>query len=209
MSLREALARHRLLPVLTVSGADAGRSVAEALAAGGLPVAEVTLRVEGALEALAAMAGRGDLLVGAGTVTTSAQVDAVVDAGAAFVVSPGFAPEVAERCRDRGVEHLPGVATPSEVMRALAHGLRTLKLFPAGLLGGPAAVRALAAPFPEVTFVPTGGVGAEQVGDYLADPAVTAVGGSWMVPAASVHEGRWDDIERRVRRAVELAGEPS
>jgi 2-dehydro-3-deoxyphosphogluconate aldolase/(4S)-4-hydroxy-2-oxoglutarate aldolase len=167
-------------------------------------VAEITLRADGALEALAAAATE-ELLVGAGTVVNAAQVDAVVDAGAAFVVSPGLSADVVERCRERGVDVLPGVATASEVMRAIAWELRVLKLFPAEVLGGLAAVRALAAPFRDVAFLPTGGVRPAQVRGYHAEPAVCAVGGSWMAPPEAIAAHRWDDIEIRVAQAVQLA----
>ena len=203
--LTEILGQHRVVPVLTVAGAEPGRRLGAALLRGGLPVAEVTLRVDGALDALAAMASTEGLLVGAGTVTTPAQVDAVVEAGAGFVVSPGLSDEVVHRCRDHAIAVLPGVATASEIMQALGRGISTVKLFPANLLGGPAGVRALAAPFPALRFVPTGGVGPDQLPEYLSHPAVLAVGGSWMAPADLVAAGRWDEIEIRVAQAVELS----
>lgn len=196
------LARHRLLPVLTVSGAEDGERLGRALVAGGLPLAEVTLRVHGALDALSALAASGSVTVGAGTVLTAAQVDAAVEAGAQFVVSPGLDVDVVRRCRELAVPVLPGVATPTEMMRALAAGIQTVKLFPADLLGGPAAVRAFAAPFPELRFVPTGGVRAEHASTYLSQPAVAAVGGSWVAPPDLVADGNWDEIIRRTREAV-------
>lgn len=208
-ALAEQLAAHRVVPVLTVSGAEGGRRLGAALLAGGLPLAEVTLRAPGSLEALAAMAAEGGVLVGAGTVTTASQVDAVVEAGAAFVVSPGLDDGVVERCRDLRVGVLPGVATPSEIMRALAMGIDIVKLFPAGLLGGPAGVGALSAPFPGLSFVPTGGVGVEQLSAYLSHPAVPAVGGSWMAPADLVAQGHWQEIETRVAHAVRRAHDVS
>ncbi len=139
--------------------------------------------------------------------TTAAQVEAVVDAGARFVVSPGLSDAVVARCADLGVPALPGVATASEVMRALDAGLRTVKLFPAARLGGPAGLRALAAPFPGLRFVPTGGIGADDLAGWLAEPAVVAVGGSWMVAADLLAAGRWDEVERRAAQAVRTARE--
>jgi 2-dehydro-3-deoxyphosphogluconate aldolase/(4S)-4-hydroxy-2-oxoglutarate aldolase len=198
------LARHRLLPVLTVSGAERGERLGQALVDGGLPLAEVTLRVEGALDALESLASIDGMTVGAGTVLDAAQVDLAVDAGAAFVVSPGLDMDVVRRCRQREVLVLPGVATATEMTRALAEGLRTVKLFPAGLLGGPAAVHAFAAPFPDLRFVPTGGVRAENLATYLEHPAVPAVGGSWLAPGHLVAEGAWNDITRRTREAVRI-----
>jgi 2-dehydro-3-deoxyphosphogluconate aldolase / (4S)-4-hydroxy-2-oxoglutarate aldolase len=201
------LARHRLLPVLTVSGAERGERLGQALLSGGLPIAEVTLRIDGALDALSALATTGSVTVGAGTVLTVEQVDAAVDAGARFVVSPGLDLDVVSRCRELDVPVLPGVATPTEIMRALDAGLRTVKLFPADLLGGPAAVNAFAAPFPELRFVPTGGVRADHVSTYLSHPAVPAVGGSWVAPAGLVADGRWEEITRRTRDAVRAIDE--
>jgi len=199
--LDDVLAEHRLLPVLTVAGGSPGAHLGEALLAGGLPVAEVTLRVDGALEALRAMASL-DLTVGAGTVLTVDQVDRAVDAGAAFVVSPGLHPPVVERCRARSVPVLPGVATASDLMRAVDLGVDTVKLFPADLVGGPAAVKALAGPFPAMRFVPTGGVGPAVLSSYLSLPAVLAVGGSWLAPRDVVAGGQWDEVTRRTRAAL-------
>jgi len=201
IELEAVLAEHRLLPVLTVAGASAGARLAEALLAGGLPLAEVTLRVDGALDALRAMAGL-DLTVGAGTVVTPDQVDRAVDAGAVFVVSPGLHAPVVERCRALGVPVLPGIATASDAMRAVDLGVATVKLFPADLVGGPAAVTALAAPFPAMRFVPTGGVGPAVLSSYLSLPAVLAVGGSWLAPRDVVAGGQWDEVTRRARAAL-------
>ncbi len=202
MTLLDALlAEHRLLPVLTVSGAEAGAELGRALLAGGLPLAEVTLRVDGSLAALRAMSEL-DLVVGAGTVVTPDQVDRAVAAGAAFVVSPGLHPAVVDRCRDRGVPALPGVATASDLMRAVEAGIETVKLFPADLVGGPAAVAAFAGPFPAMRFVPTGGVRPATVASYLSLAAVPAVGGSWVAPRDLVAAGEWSEITRRIGEAV-------
>jgi 2-dehydro-3-deoxyphosphogluconate aldolase/(4S)-4-hydroxy-2-oxoglutarate aldolase len=205
MDIEPLLERHRILPVLTVAGAEAGRRLGSALLAGGLPLAEVTLRTDGALAALEAIASVDGVATGVGTVVDADQVDRAVDAGAAFVVSPGFAAAVVRRCRERGVPVFPGTATATDMMLALADGLRTVKLFPAGVLGGPAAVAAYAAPFPDLRFVPTGGIGPDTLGGYLALPAVLAVGGSWLAPPDLVEAGRWHLIEQRVREAVERA----
>ena len=151
------------------------------MVAGGLPVAEVTFRTAAAADSIRAMAARGDIL-GAGTVLTVAQVDQAVAAGARFVVSPGLSRAVVERCAEHGVLALPGAVTATEVQAALELGVSTVKFFPAGTCGGPAAIKALAAPFGGVRFVPTGGVGPKNLAEYLAVPAVAAVGGSWMVP---------------------------
>ncbi len=200
--LEALLGEHRLLPVLTVAGRDTGRQLGQALLAGGLPVAEVTLRVEGALDALQAMAEL-DLTVGAGSVVTADQVDRAVDAGAAFVVSPGLHSAVVARCRDRGVPTLPGIATASELMHAVNEGIETVKLFPADLIGGPASVKAFAGPFPAARFVPTGGIGPDELSSYLSLPAVLAVGGSWLAPRDVVAAGQWDEVTRATRDAVQ------
>jgi 2-dehydro-3-deoxyphosphogluconate aldolase/(4S)-4-hydroxy-2-oxoglutarate aldolase len=202
----DTLAAHRIVPVVVVDGAEDGARLADALLAGGLPVAEITLRTAGGLEAIRAVAqDQPDVVVGAGTVTTAAQVDDVVAAGARFVVSPGLSAAVVRRSQELGVTVLPGVATPSEVMAALDLGIDVVKLFPASVVGGPAAIKALSAPFPQVRFVPTGGVDAANLSDYLALDPVLAVGGSWMVEKSLVAAGDWDEVTRRTREAVALA----
>ncbi|WP_341720631.1 bifunctional 4-hydroxy-2-oxoglutarate aldolase/2-dehydro-3-deoxy-phosphogluconate aldolase [Micromonospora sp. FIMYZ51] len=189
MSIADLLGRHRIVPVVVLDDAAHAEPLADALAGAGLPVAEVTFRTPAAAEAIARMASHGAVTVGAGTVTTVAQVDAAVRAGARFVVSPGFSAAVLRRCAEHGVFALPGAVTASEVMAALDEGVRVVKFFPAATSGGPAAISALAAPFGQVRFVPTGGIDAASAGDYLALPSVLAVGGSWMVPRTAVAAG--------------------
>ena len=201
----DALGAHRLVPVVVLDDAAAADGLAGALVAGGLPVAEVTFRTAAAAESIRIMAARDDVLVGAGTVLTVAQVDAAVDAGASYVVSPGLSRAVVERCHERGVAVLPGAVTASEVMAALELGVETVKFFPAGTSGGAAAVAALAAPFGGVSFVPTGGIGPTNLHEYLAIPSVHAVGGSWMVPRDLVGAGRFDEVRALVAEAVALA----
>ncbi|MFE6968845.1 bifunctional 4-hydroxy-2-oxoglutarate aldolase/2-dehydro-3-deoxy-phosphogluconate aldolase [Isoptericola sp. NPDC057653] len=201
-----ALGAHRLVPVVVVDGADEGARLADALVAGGLPVAEITLRTAGGIDAIRAVARtQPDVVVGAGTVTTVEQVDAVVDAGARYIVSPGLSAAVVRRAQDHGVPVLPGVATPSEIMAALDLGVDVVKLFPASVVGGPAAIKAFSAPFPGLRFVPTGGVGAANLGEYLGLAPVLAVGGSWMVEKSLVVAGDWAEITRRTAEAVALA----
>lgn len=170
-----------IIPILTIADAGHAAFIADSLVEGGVPCAEVTLRTEGGAAALATMAGRGDLLVGAGTVTTVEQVDRVADLGAAFVVSPGLDEAVVERTLARGMLPLPGIATASELQRALSLGVSTVKLFPAALLGGIGLVRALGGPFPGVRFIPSGGIRLPDVTDYLMEPNIIAVGCSWLV----------------------------
>ncbi|WP_426311220.1 bifunctional 4-hydroxy-2-oxoglutarate aldolase/2-dehydro-3-deoxy-phosphogluconate aldolase [Cellulosimicrobium sp. E-16] len=202
----EAIARARVVPVVVVDDAEQGVLVASALRDGGLPVAEVTFRTAGARAAIEAIAREvPDVLVGAGTVVNAAQVDEAVEAGARFLVSPGLSVDVVRRAQEVGVPILPGVATPSDIIAALDLGLGAVKLFPANVVGGPAAVTAFSAPFPGLRFVPTGGVSAANLLDYLALPSVLAAGGSWMVDAALVRAGDTAEITRRTREAVELA----
>jgi 2-dehydro-3-deoxyphosphogluconate aldolase/(4S)-4-hydroxy-2-oxoglutarate aldolase len=180
------LERVRVLPVIALQDAALAAPLAEALLAGGLPIAEITLRTAAAVDAIAAAAAVPGFTVAAGTVLTADQVDACVDAGAAAIVSPGLDDAVIARSRERGVAVVPGVATSTEIQRALAAGCTDVKLFPAGLLGGPDLIRTLGAPFPQVRFVPSGGVSAGTAPDYARLPNVVAVSGSWMVPADAV-----------------------
>lgn len=204
--LDDALRAAPLVPVVVASGAAEGVALAAALATAGLRVVEFTLRRPGALEALhAAAEADPDLLIGAGTVVDVRQCQTAVEAGARFVVSPGLSPEVVRRAQALGVPVLPGVATPSEVMEALDLGLSTLKFFPAAALGGITAVKALGGPFPQVRFVPTGGIGVTDLESYLSHPAVLAVGGSWMVDRALIDLGRYDEVTRLTREALAAA----
>jgi 2-dehydro-3-deoxyphosphogluconate aldolase / (4S)-4-hydroxy-2-oxoglutarate aldolase len=176
------LRMHAVLPVIVADDHDCAASLGDALVAGGLPVAEVTLRTPAALDVIRVLAQRTDILVGAGTVLTAEQVDAAAEAGAAFIVSPGLSRAVVERCFERGVVPIPGAVTATEVQAALELGLDTVKFFPAESAGGASAIAALAAPFATVSFVPTGGISTANVDSYLVLPSVIAVGGSWMVP---------------------------
>jgi len=204
----DACRRYRIIPVAVVDNADRAPALGSALMAGGLPLVEVTLRTPAGLAAIATLvdaggpAGGPPLLVGAGTVLTVAQVDAAVAAGASFVVSPGYSPAVVARCLELGVSVLPGVATAGEMMAALDQGLDLVKFFPAAGLGGPAGLAAFAAVFTELGFVPTGGVSLANLGQYLAMPSVTAVGGSWLAPRRAIAEADFGRIEQLARQAV-------
>lgn len=197
----------RLVPVIVVEDPQAARPLGEALVAGGLRCAEVTFRTPAAEAALAALAQDPRLLVGAGTVVRPEQVDRALAAGARFIVSPGVSPTVVRHCQRAGVPVVPGVATATEIQAAGAEGLDVLKFFPAEPLGGLAMLKALAAPFPGVRFVPTGGIGAGQLGGYLAHPSVLAVGGSWMVAPTLIAAGAWEEITKLTAEAVELAAQ--
>ncbi|MCC2315796.1 bifunctional 4-hydroxy-2-oxoglutarate aldolase/2-dehydro-3-deoxy-phosphogluconate aldolase [Cellulomonas xiejunii] len=204
MDTLDQLAAARLVPVVVLDDAADAAPLAAALAAGGLPVAEVTFRTAAAADSIRAMSERGDMLVGAGTVLTPAQVDQAVAAGASYVVSPGLSRAVVERCQEHGILALPGAVTATEIQAALELGLTTVKFFPAGTSGGAKAIAALAAPFGGVRFVPTGGVSAANLHEYLAVPSVVAVGGSWMVSKDLVRAGDFAGITRLTAEAVAL-----
>lgn len=195
----------RIIPVITLKSASTAEPLAEALAAGGIRCVEVTLRTPAAEDALRVMARHDGLVVGAGTVLTPEQAERAIEAGARFVVSPGLDERVAATCRLLGVEHVPGIATAGELMRALTLHLPTVKLFPAEQLGGLSMLKALAAPFPQVGFMPTGGIGLAQMPAYLAHPSVVAVGGSWITPHGLLDAGDFDGIRRLAAEAVDAA----
>jgi 2-dehydro-3-deoxyphosphogluconate aldolase/(4S)-4-hydroxy-2-oxoglutarate aldolase len=201
----ESVCARGVIPVVPALAADGALALAAALKDGGLPLLEMTLRSANAVELLRRLAADEEMLVGAGTVIRAEQVDQALDAGARFVVTPGVSAAVLERCRDLAMPVIPGVATATEVIAALDHGIDVLKLFPAEAIGGVATLKALAAPFPEVRFVPTGGVSAENAASYLRLPAVSAVGGSWMVAPAA--KGDFDAVAALAAEAVRIAAE--
>jgi 2-dehydro-3-deoxyphosphogluconate aldolase / (4S)-4-hydroxy-2-oxoglutarate aldolase len=194
----------RVVPVLTAESADDAERACEAILAGGMTSVEITFRTEAAVEAIRRASQIDGLLVGAGTVLTEAQLDAAVGAGARFAVAPSTNESVIRAAREAGIELVPGAATPTEIDRARALGCRTVKIFPASLLGGPAFVKAVSAVFPDVRFIPTGGVSPDNLGDYLALPAVLACAGTWICEPALLREGRFDEIEQRARDALGL-----
>ena len=203
------LFRARLVPVVVLAEADRAEGLADALVAGGLDVAEIAFRTPAAVEAIRRMAKNPDLVVGAGTVIRAEQVDQAADAGARFVVSPGLSETVVARARERGVDVLPGVVTPSEVIAALDLGIDTVKFFPAAQYGGVATLQALASPFPDVRFIPTGGVSPADLADYLSLPTVPAVGGSWMVRPDLVDAGDFAAVTELTAQAVRAAASVS
>jgi 2-dehydro-3-deoxyphosphogluconate aldolase/(4S)-4-hydroxy-2-oxoglutarate aldolase len=198
---------HRVIPVVVVDAVSCADPLADALVAGGMPIAEVTYRTAAADDALRTIAARGDVLVGAGSVRTADQVDLAVAGGARFIVSPGLSEAVVLRCQSLDIPIVPGIATATELMRALDLGVEIVKLFPAGIIGGPSAVRDLSAPFPSVRFVPTGGVNRANLVDYLSLPSVIAVGGSWMVARDLIANARFDEIRQLAAEAASLASE--
>lgn len=201
-AFEDKLRSQRVVPVLTIADPTQGVRLARALAEGGLPVVEVTLRTPSAIEAIRALAGIEGIVVGAGTVLTPEQARQAIAAGARFIVSPGAAPRLVAAARDWPVPWLPGAATASEAM-ALAHeGYRVLKFFPSEAAGGVAALKALAAPLPEVVFCPTGGIDAAKAPAYLALANVCAVGGSWVAPEGLVAAGDWAAVTALARAAA-------
>ena len=206
----EAVGRAPVLPVLTIERPAQAAPLARALAAGGIAAIEITLRRPGALEAIAAaVEAAPELLVGAGTVLDEGQLESAAAAGARFAVSPGATAALLEAARGWDRPFLPGVASASEIMAALARGFRRLKFFPAAPLGGPAALRALAAPFPEVGFCPTGGITRDSAADYLRLDCVFCLGGSWIAPDKLVEAEAWDEIERLARESLAALKAPS
>jgi 2-dehydro-3-deoxyphosphogluconate aldolase/(4S)-4-hydroxy-2-oxoglutarate aldolase len=194
----------KIIPVVAIHQADRADALADALLEGGLPCAEITFRTPAAQDAIRRVAKRGDMQVGAGTVLTIDQVKQAVDAGATFIVAPGFNPRVVGYCLEHKIPMAPGVATPTDIEAALDLGLKILKYFPAEAFGGLNTLKAVAAPYADVKFIPTGGINARNVGAYLAHPNVVACGGSWMVKSTFIAEGRFDNITRLAREAVAL-----
>ena len=201
----ESIRRVGIIPVIKLDDSKHALPLARALTAGGLPAAEITFRTAAAESSIRAMTKAfPDLLIGAGTVLTCQQVDAALQAGAKFIVSPGTNPQVVRYCLQLRVPILPGVVTPTEIESALELGLNTLKFFPAEPSGGLTMIEALAAPYNGVTFMPTGGINASNVGTYLASPKILACGGSWMVKDALVREGAFDKITGLCLAAAEI-----
>jgi 2-dehydro-3-deoxyphosphogluconate aldolase / (4S)-4-hydroxy-2-oxoglutarate aldolase len=202
----------RVIPVVEISRADDAVPLARALVDAGLPCAEITFRTAAAAQAIEAIATSvPDIRVGAGTVVTVAQAEAALAAGATFLVAPGFDPAVVDLALARGVPIIPGVCTPTEICMALSRGLSLLKLFPAEASGGVAYLKALAAPFGGVRFVPTGGIGPDNLAAYLAIKQVIACGGSWMVKKALIAAGEFDTIRTLAgqARAIACAARPT
>jgi 2-dehydro-3-deoxyphosphogluconate aldolase / (4S)-4-hydroxy-2-oxoglutarate aldolase len=201
-----------VVPVLVVESVASALPLARALVAGGLPMLEITLRTQAALDVIRTIAAEVEgAVVGAGTVLTPGQLAEIEKLGARFAVSPGVTDSLLAAARDSAVPLLPGAASASEVMRMLEHGYRAMKFFPAEPAGGVAYLKALGSPLPEARFCPTGGIDAERATAYLALPNVVCVGGSWVAPADAVRTGDWARIERLARDAAALprAGPPS
>lgn len=194
-----------IIPVIAIEDAALAVPLAKALLRGGLPVAEITFRTDAAKEAIRLVRQEvPQMLVGAGTVLTKEQADQAIAAGAKFIVSPGFHREIAQYVKDQGILMMPGTATPGEMEQAMAMGLSIVKFFPAEQNGGLSMLRALAGPYQELYFMPTGGISEKNVAEYLSFPKVLACGGTWMVKKELIAAQAWDEIERLARRAVSL-----
>ena len=194
-----------VVPVVAIQDAKDAKPLANALVEGGLPCAEITFRTAAAADAIKAMADAyPEMLVGAGTVITVEQAQQAIDNGAKFIVSPGLDEEVVQYCQEAGVPVTPGIITPTELQKALKLGLEVVKFFPAEASGGVKYLKALGGPFPQVKFIPTGGVSTSNLTDYLALPQVVACGGSWLVKKTMIAAGEFDTIEQLAREAIAL-----
>ena len=189
----------KLIPVVALKDADDAEPLADALCAGGLSVAEITLRTDSAIDVIRRLGARDDFLLGAGTVHSAEQAEEVVEAGAQFIVTPGFNPRTVTWCQQNNVPVFPGVATPTDLEMALEHNIDVVKFFPAETLGGVDTLKVFSGPYGNIRFIPTGGISASNLSDYLALPSVLACGGSWMVKADD-----WDQTTRLTAEALEM-----
>ncbi len=205
-TIAEQFYEHGVVPVVVLEEVKDALPLAAALVEGGLPCAEVTFRTEAAEESIRLMSEKyPEMLVGAGTVLTIEQVDRAVAAGAKFIVSPGFDPEIVDYCLEKKIPVFPGCITPSEVAQAVKRGLQVVKFFPAEQAGGVAMIKAMAAPYTMVKFMPTGGISAKNLADYLSFGKILCCGGSWMVKGDLIKNGEFDKIRELTKEAVELA----
>ena len=205
-TVAEKIAGFGVVPVVVLDDVKDAAPLAKALVEGGLPCAEVTFRTAAAEEYIRIMATEyPDMFVGAGTVLTIEQVDRAVAAGAKFIVSPGFDPEIVDYCLEKEIPVFPGCITPSEVAQAVKRGLKVVKFFPAEQFGGVATIKAMAAPYVGLKFMPTGGVSAKNLESYLSCDKIIACGGSWMVKGDLVKAGKFDEIKNLTEEAVKLA----
>jgi 2-dehydro-3-deoxyphosphogluconate aldolase/(4S)-4-hydroxy-2-oxoglutarate aldolase len=204
-SITEQLQALKVIPVIAIEQAEDIIPLGAALANNGLPVAEITFRSAAAVDAIRLLRqSQPEMLIGAGTVLNREQVIAAKEAGATFIVSPGFNPNTVKACQELDIPIIPGVNNPSTIEAALEMGLTTLKFFPAEASGGSAMIKALLAPYTQVKLMPTGGISTHNINEYLAIPRVIACGGSWMVDKKLIAEKQWEEIGRLTREAVTL-----
>lgn len=202
-SITEQLQALKVIPVIAIEQAEDIIPLGAALANNGLPVAEITFRSAAAVEAIRLLRqSQPEMLIGAGTVLNREQVIAAKEAGASFIVSPGFNPNTVKACQELDIPIIPGVNNPSTIEAALEMGLTTLKFFPAEASGGSAMIKALLAPYTQIKLMPTGGISTHNINEYLAIPRVIACGGSWMVDKKLIAEKQWEEIGRLTREAV-------
>jgi 2-dehydro-3-deoxyphosphogluconate aldolase/(4S)-4-hydroxy-2-oxoglutarate aldolase len=208
VSMTERIRQMGIVPVVSLPQIEHALPLAEALLAGGLPCAEITFRTAAAAEAIQRIRQRfPEMLLGAGTVLSIEQAQTALDVGAQFIVSPGTNPAVVDYCQQRDVTIFPGVCTPTEIELALSHGVSVLKFFPAEAAGGVKFLKAICAPYRQVSFMPTGGIDERNLADYLAIPQVVACGGSWMVKPELMTENRFDEITQLTAAAVRKVAE--
>ena len=208
MDINAKIESLKLVPVVVLEDAKDALPLAKALIDGGLPVAEVTFRTAAAADSIRAISeAYPEMLVGAGTVTNLEQAKTAVAAGAKFLVTPGFSDEVTRYAVEHEIPIFPGTCTPTEVMQAMGYGLKVVKFFPASQYGGLNTIKALAGPFPAMRFMPTGGINAGNVKEYLADKHIIACGGSWMVKGDLIAAGKFDEIQRLTQETVALVNE--
>ena len=207
--LQQKVSAVGVVPVIKLTNPQRDAApLADALCAGGVPIAEITFRAAGADEAMRIMLERHpEMLVGAGTVLTTEQVDKTIAAGGQFVVTPGFDPEIVQYCIDKGITCFPGCTTPTDYHSAYKMGLEVLKFFPAEQSGGLAKIKAMAAPFPMFKVMPTGGISLKNLAEYSACPVIAACGGSYMCPDKLIAEGKWDEITELCKKSVEIVKE--
>ncbi|EHK5110402.1 bifunctional 4-hydroxy-2-oxoglutarate aldolase/2-dehydro-3-deoxy-phosphogluconate aldolase [Vibrio parahaemolyticus] len=207
-SIKEQLKTLKVIPVIAIDKAEDIIPLGKVLAENGLPAAEITFRSEAAVEAIRLLReNQPDMLIGAGTVLNREQAIAAKEAGATFIVSPGFNPNTVKACQEIGIDIVPGVNNPSTVEAALEMGLTTLKFFPAEASGGINMVKSLLAPYTDIELMPTGGINPANIKDYLAIPRVLACGGTWMVDKKLIEAGNWEELARLTREAVALVNE--
>lgn len=208
-TLNEAISNIGIVPIIKLSNPERDAApLAKALCAGGVPVAEVTFRAAGADKAIKLMKETcPDMIVGAGTVTTTAQIDAVLAVGGQFIVTPGFDPELVAYAQEKNIPIFPGCTTPTDYHAALKFGLEVLKFFPAEQSGGLAKIKAMSAPFPMFKVMPTGGVSLKNLADYIKAPVIAACGGSYMVTADLIDNQKWDEITALCKQSRDIVEE--
>lgn len=201
--IEDKLIKNGVMPIICLDRVEDAAALGKALVEGGIELCEVVFHSENALDVLRTLCEEcPQLIVGAGTVLTRKQVEQAKEAGAKFIVSPGLDTELVDDCHEMGLVAIPGIATASELQMAIKHGVNIAKFFPAGLQGGVKAITAFAAPFPDVKFVPTNGVGMDNLEEYAVHPSVAACGGIYPCPSDLIEAGKWDEITKRCREAL-------